>query len=90
MNPKVIAWMTSFLASKSLRVKLEMLLSVEVSVSKGVPQGLVIDPLLFLVMVNYLLEVVSQYFLLFAVGTKIGVSSVQREDIQIDLYSLDA
>lgn len=90
MNPKVIAWMTSFLASKSLRVKLEMLLSVEVSVSKGVPQGLVIDPLLFLVMVNYLLEVDSQYFLLFAVGTKIGVSSVQREDIQIDLYSLDA
>lgn len=90
VHPKVTAWTTSFLANRSLRVKLESSLSAEVPAPSGVPQGSVIGPLLFLVMVNDLPEVVNQFCLLFADDTKIGGRSVQREVIQADLLAVDA
>lgn len=50
------------------------------SVSSGVPRGLDIDHLMFLVMVNDFVGVLDQFCLLFTVGTKIWSSTLQRAD----------
>lgn len=52
--------MTSFLTSRSLRIKLESLLSNEVPVPSRIPQGSEIGPIVFLVMLKDLPGLVSQ------------------------------
>lgn len=71
MHPDVIAWTTSFLACRSLRVKLESSLSDELPVPIRVPHGSITGSLLVLVMVSVLLMVVSQLCLHLVDDTKI-------------------
>lgn len=52
VHPKVVVWMTSFLMSRSLIVKLESSLSDAVSVSSGGTQGSLIGALLLLDIIN--------------------------------------
>lgn len=71
MHPKVVTRMTSCLAIRSLEVKLESALSVEVLAPSRSPQSSGIGPSLFLVMANDLPEVLNQLYILFTDGTKI-------------------
>jgi len=49
---RVVVWVKEFLLGRSQRVKVDGQLSEKVRVTSGVPQGSVLDPLLFLAYVN--------------------------------------
>ena len=49
---RVVVWIKEFLFGRSQRVRVDGQLSEEVRVTSGVPQGSVLDPLLFLAYVN--------------------------------------
>jgi hypothetical protein len=49
---RVVKWIREFLHGRSQRVRVDGLLSEEVAVNSGVPQGSVLGPLLFLAYVN--------------------------------------
>jgi hypothetical protein len=49
---RVVVWIKEFILGRSQRVRVDGLLSDEVTVTSGVPQGSVYGPLLFLFYVN--------------------------------------
>jgi len=62
----ILAWLTSFLTERTMRVVLEGESSDEVAVESGVPQGTVLGPLLFLCHINDLPDSVKSTVRLFA------------------------
>jgi retron-type reverse transcriptase len=52
MDSRVVVWIRKFLLGRTQRVRIGGKLSKEVRVTSGVPQGGVLDPLLFLAYVN--------------------------------------
>ena len=66
LDNKVIAWIESFLSSRSQRVVVDGHASREASVLSGVPQGTVLGPMLFLIFINNIARNTSSSIWLFA------------------------
>ena len=52
VDSRVVVWIKEFLLGRTQRVRVGGHLSEEVRITSGVPQGSVLDPLLFLAYVN--------------------------------------
>ena len=52
INPYVINWIVSFLSNRKQRVVVDGFVTEFASINRGVPQGTVLGPILFSVLVN--------------------------------------
>ena len=79
---KLLLWIKSFLFNRTQRVMVNGFLSEPVNVISGVPQGSVLGPLLFLILISDINKDVLQSFLSsFADDTRIGMSITSEEDV---------
>ena len=62
----LLSWINSFLTGRLQRVILDSVYSEWSSVVSGVPQGLVLGPVLFLLYVNDISSTINSHLLLFA------------------------
>ena len=89
---KLLSWIQSFLISRTQRVIVNGILSNPAPVISGVPQGSVIGPLLFLVLLSDIdIDTVSSFLSSFADDTRIskGVSNVTGASaLQTDLEAV--
>ena len=89
---KLLQWIKSFLASRTQKVVVNGVLSEECAVISGVPQGSVIGPLLFLILLGDIDSNIAASFLSsFADDTRltIGLSGVtQASALQTDLEAV--
>ena len=89
---KLLLWIKSFLISRTQRVMVNGILSDPSPVISGVPQGSVIGPLLFLVLLSDIdIDTVSSFLSSFADDTRIskGVSNVaDASALQTDLEAV--
>ena len=89
---KLLSWIQSFLISRTQRVMVNGILSNPAPVISGVPQGSVIGPLLFLVLLSDIdIDTVSSFLSSFADDTRIskGVSNVtDASALQTDLEAV--
>jgi len=86
-------WIGSFLRGRKQRVVLDGIMSSEVEVASGVPQGSVIGPILFLAYINDLPQGITSDIRLFADDTVICReirSDSDAEALQQDLHQLEA
>ena len=88
---QVIAWVTSFLSNREMRVLVRGQASDWVSVISGVPQGSVLGPLLFLLYVNDIPDIIKSNIKMFADDTKLW-RMIEKQgdscDLQDDLKRL--
>ena len=92
INIVTLSWLKSFLSNRKQRVVLEGVMSDQVPVSSGVPQGSVLGPILFLAYINDLPQYVKSKVRLFIDDTVIYLaikSSVDCIQLQQDLLSLE-
>ena len=66
VDGNINAWLCDFLANRKMRVVIDGEESVAVPVDSGVPQGTVLEPLLFLCHINDLPDAVKSTVRLFA------------------------
>ena len=89
---KVLMWITSFLTSRTQKVMVNGFLSEPAPVVSGVPQGSVLGPLLFLVLISDIdTDVVFSFLSSFADDTRVskGVSGVSNtSSLQTDLEAI--
>ena len=79
---KLYNWIRSFLLDRSQSVMVNGFLSDPVHVKSGVPQGSVLGPLLFLVLISDIDEHILHSFLSsFADDTRVGKSVANEEDV---------
>ena len=64
MNPYVTNWIVSFLSNRKQRVVVDGFVTEIVSIKTGVPQGTVLGPILFSIMVNDIRQVYPEHNLL--------------------------
>ena len=95
-DPQIIEWIRSFLANRTMVVRVNGVLSEAVGVGSGVPQGSVLGPLLFLLYVNHIVKDVGGHWTAFADDFKLSVAYPRGEGweaagnpgLQADLDSL--
>ena len=89
---KVLKWLESFLMSRTQRVMVNGILSDPAPVQSGVPQGSVLGPLLFLVLISDIdANVLSSFLSSFADDTRVskGISGVSDASaLQTDLEAI--
>ena len=78
-------WITDFLSGRTQTVSSWGKFSQQAVVLRGVPQGSVLGPLLFILYVNEILEVIQGTANLFAVDTKIFDKTCRKDSLQKDL-----
>jgi hypothetical protein len=91
VDSRVVVWIREFLLGHTQRVRVGGQLSKEVRVTSGVPQGSVLDPLLFLAYVNDIWKNIQSTIRLFAddciIYRKI-IDNKDMENLQMDLNRL--
>ena len=94
---EVMSWVRSFLVGRSLSVMVDGVGSSERAVGSGVPQGSVLDPVLFLLYVNCIARDTSSFWVAFADDFKLGIAHRRGNDrdgnglrLQQDLDRLSA
>lgn len=89
----LLNWFTSFLYQRKQKVISNESSSTFCNVSAGVPQGSVLDPLLFIIYINDIAEQLTSLCRLFADGTSFSYSGHDEELVQSvvsrDLRQLD-
>ena len=88
ISGKIGQWIANFLQKREQRVTINGLLSDPVTVKSGVPQGSVLGPLLFLILIGDINKGVDSSIGLFADDTRVwkGISSISDETaLQDDL-----
>lgn len=84
INPYIIIWVISFLCDRQQRVVVDGVVTKFLNINRGVPQGTVLDPVLFSIMVNDI-KPVSPSSLLIRYADDITVSvPVKSSPGQID------
>ena len=84
VHGKLHIWLKSFLLDRTQYVMVNGHLSDAVHVKSGVPQGSVLGPLLFLVLINDIDEDIVESFLSsFADDTRVGKSVLTEEDTNV-------
>ena len=79
---KLHRWTESFLTGRKQRVVIQQHLSSESNVISGVPQGSVLGPLLFLVMINDIdANIISSSVSSFADDTRVMAGTISRQDV---------
>ena len=89
----LLKWLESFLVGRKQSVCVNGEMSFEGNVLSGVPQGSVLGPVLFVLMINDLPDSVRALCLLFADDTKLIHRVASREDallLQSDIEALEA
>ena len=61
LNVNVIRWIRSFLCYRKQRVKINGCYSEWTDVISGIPQGTILDPVLFIIYINDLPEICEQF-----------------------------
>jgi len=88
----VFNWIEDWLNDKEQIVVILGSHSEWIKVKSGVPQGLVLEPLLFLIYINYINDIVCAKFLKFSDDIKLFSIVSNKNDIdrlQIDLINLE-
>ena len=81
---KLHEWIKSFLVDRSQSVMVNGFLSNPVHVRSGVPQGSVLGPLLFLILISDIdEEIVHSFLSSFADDTRVGKSVANEDDINL-------
>ena len=75
INPYVINWIVSFLSNRKQRVVVNGFVTEFASVNRGVPQGTVLGPILFFIMVNDIRPVYPERNLLFKYADDLTLSA---------------
>ena len=78
-------WIKSYLASRKQRVFVNGVLSDELTLNAGVPQGSVLGPLLFLIYINDIADKLLGTTRLYADDTSLSYSSSELAQIEIVL-----
>ena len=91
INPYVINWIVSFLSSRKQRVVVDGFVNEFVSINRGVPQGTVLGPILFPIMVNDIRPVYPERTLLLKYADDLTLSvpvSVHQDHSLIGVNSI--
>lgn len=77
-DSKIVKWISSYLVDRSQIVKMDSFTSEQIPVLSGVPQGSHLGPLLFAILINDIVNVITSKVLLYADDMKIcrEISSV--------------
>ena len=92
INSTVIAWINSFLTSRTQSVTLEEFQSDHIAVTSGVPQGSVFGPILFLIYINDLPNEIKSSIRLFADDAIMYRQILSQTDctaLQNDIHTLE-
>ena len=82
LNIPTVIWFSSYLSDRHQLVDLSGTLSSKANISCGVPQGIIVGPLLFLIYVNDMPAVIKNKLLLYADDSAILVSAKNKKDIE--------
>ena len=82
VDSRVVVWIREFLLGRTQRVRVGGQLSEEVRVTSDVPQGSVLDPLLFLAYVNDIWRNMKSTIRLFADDCVIYRKIINNEDME--------
>ena len=83
VNGKIHSWIKSFLLKRTQKVMVNGFLSDPTHVKSGVPQGSVLGPLLFLILISDIdSEVLESFLSSFADDTRIGMSVSTQKDTE--------
>lgn len=91
INPRIVKWIQEYLNLRSQYVVVNGAASETIDVTSGVPQGLVLGPLLFLVYINDVAENITSYMRLFADDCVVHREIRSEEDnyaLQRDLFRI--
>jgi hypothetical protein len=82
VDSRVVAWIRELILGRTQRVELGGQLSEEVRVTSGVPQGSVLDPLLFFTYVNYIWRNIESTIRIFADDCIIYREIINLQDME--------
>ena len=78
---RIIGWMRSYLSDRSFKLWLEEEMSAETGIKSGVPQGAVLSPVLFNILMSDLVKIYGVQYLEFADDLAIMYAAVDQRQV---------
>ena len=82
VDGRLLNWINDYLTNRSQKVTIKSCISTAKGINAGVPQGSVLEPLLFLIYVNDFSDSLLSLTRLFADDSSLFYSAASLEDIQ--------